>query len=200
MVKRRITALRPPVSRMASEVGALCVMVADPNKPYVRSMRVAKESHVFMFGNDALLMYASIAKAFAGDATFKTVTESNRQVMDGRWYLCNFIASASVDQRNDVNVVVSRSLMTGLSKEACEAVFDCFFAELAEAGDHIRCNNRGTGCIKVCSISPFTCTRVTSDVAPDRSSYEASGVPDRFVFFRPTDFTRLIRSIRVTVQ
>ena len=51
-----------------------------------------------------------------------------------------------------------------------------------------------------CSISPFTCTRVTSEVAPSRSSYEASDVPDRFVFFRPTDFTRLIRSIRVTVQ
>lgn len=32
-------------------------------------------------------------------------------------------------------------------------------------------------------ISPFTCTHVTSDIAPNRSSYEASGVPDRFVFF-----------------
>ena len=40
------------------------------------------------------------------------------------------------------------------------------------------------------SISPFTCTRVTSEVAPNRSSYDASDVPDRFVFFRPTDFTR----------
>ena len=55
-------------------------------------------------------------------------------------------------------------------------------------------------CLLHCSISPFTCTRVTSEVAPNRSSYDASDVPDRFVFFRPTDFTRLIRIIRVTVQ
>ena len=44
------------MSHMSSEVGALCVMVADPGKPYMRLMRVANGAHMFMLGDDALLM------------------------------------------------------------------------------------------------------------------------------------------------
>ena len=134
MVKRRISALRPPVSRMASEVGALCLMVAGSSKPYVRRMRMAEGAHFFTLVNDAMLAHASFWKGFAGDATFKTVTESTRKVMDGRWYLYNIIVPATSERLINVNVVVYRALMSSLSKAADEAVFDCFLEELAEAG------------------------------------------------------------------
>ena len=175
MVKRRISALRPPVSRMASEVGALCLMVADSSKPYVRRMRMAEGAHVFTLGNDAMLAHASFSKSFAGDATFKTVTESTRKVMDGRWYLYNIIAPATPERLNNVNVVVYRALMSSLSKAAYEAVFDCFLEELAEAGER----TPGTGCIRVPYIPVSNATEaravMASSFTVDFDSAEALG-------------------------
>ena len=84
-----------------------------------------------------------------------------------------------MDKLNDVNVVVFRSLMTGLSKEAYEAVFDCFFAELAEASDRIRGGNPGKGCIKVpykrMSESNEARTMTVSSINPDLDAAEALG-------------------------
>ena len=149
MVKRRISALRPPVSRMASEVGALCVMSAEPSMPYVRAMRIAKGAHVYILGHENLLNHGCLAKSFAGDATYKTVTESTRKLMEGRWYLYHIVAPASRKHRNDSSVVVLRALMTSLSKDAYEAVFEYFLQALAEAGERIRGDERGTGSISV---------------------------------------------------
>ena len=83
-MKRRISALRRPVRRMASEVGALCVMIAEASMPYVRAMRIAKGAHVYILGHDNLLNHTCSAKSFAGDATYKTMTESKRKLMERR--------------------------------------------------------------------------------------------------------------------
>ena len=83
---------------------------------------------------------------------FKTATERARKVFDGPWYLYNIIASASVYNRKDFNAVFFRTLITGFSKEAYEAVFYCFFAELVEARDRIRGDRSGSGCRRVAYI------------------------------------------------
>ena len=173
MVKRRISDLRPPVSLMASEVDALCLVVVDSSKPYVRRMRMAEAAHVFTLGNDAMNAHASFSKTFAGDAILKTVTESTRKVMDGRWDLYNIIAPATSERLNNVNVVVYWALMSSLSKAAYEVVFYYFLKVLAEAGECIP----GTGCIRVPHIPVSNATEardvMVSSFTADFDSAEA---------------------------
>ena len=84
IVKHYISVLRLPVSRMASEVGALCVTITESSMTCVHAVRVAKGAHVYILGHENLLNHVCLVKIFAGDATNKTVTESTRTLMEGR--------------------------------------------------------------------------------------------------------------------
>ena len=180
---RRLRMLRPPVSKLAVEVGELCEMAANPDIPYVRDMRIADEKFVFILGLDEQFLYVSRRKAFAGDAAYKTVTESNRSIKEGHWYLYNIVANTSDDLVNSKGIVVMRALMTGLSTEVYETVWTYFFKAMSRARGVISgAESIQAACLKVPNIElpPLvekSCCRVSS-ITIDFNSAELHGCCD----------------------
>ena len=174
---------RPPVSKLAVEVGELCEMAANPDVPYVRDMRIADEKFVFILGLDEQFLYASRRKTFAGDATYKTVTESNRSIKEGRWYLYNIVANASDDLVNSKGIVVMRALVTGLSTKVYETVWTYFFEAMFRARAVISgAENIQPACLKVpyIELPPLvekSCCAVSS-ISMDFDSAELHGFCD----------------------
>lgn len=153
VLQLRLIMLRPSIPKLAVEVGELSMMAAEEENHYVRGMKIVGEKYVFFLGLEELLAFASHRLTYAGDATFKTVTEETRSVGEGRWYLCNIVANANMDRLNGKSVVVMRALSTCLSRDVYCAIWTHFFKSIALCWGKIRgIEDLNTVCIKVAFI------------------------------------------------
>ena len=127
---RRIRTLRQSKRKVVTEAEGLMSLAVDMTFPYCRDIKLVGPAIFVTCAHDSMLMHAATCTKFAGDATYKTVTEGTRRQVSGRWYLYNIVAPASTDGKNTKGVVVYRATMTGLSAEIYRVIWRCFFREI----------------------------------------------------------------------
>ena len=176
--------LRPPIPKLAVEVGELAMMATDEGNAYVRRMKIVGEKYVVSLGLDDMLTFAShrltlsVSANFAGDATFKTVTEEKRSVVEGRWYLYNIVVHASTDRLNGKSIVIMRALVTGLSRDVYNAIWTYFFRSISRCWGVIRgVEDLDSVCLKVPYIPiPLTMASRCCEVAAITMDFDAAEV------------------------
>ena len=113
-------------------------------------MKIVGEKYVVFIGLDDMLTFSSHRLTFAGDATFKTVTEETRSVGEGRCYLYNIVAHSRTDRLNGKSIVVMRDLVTGLSWDVYNAIWTYFFGSILRCWGVIRgVKDLDSVCLKV---------------------------------------------------
>ena len=132
----RIRTLRQSKRKVVTEAEGLISLNVDMTFPYCRDIKLVGPDIAVTWAHDSMLIHAVCTK-FAGDATYKTVTERTRRQVSGRWYLYVIIAPASTDVKNMKCVVVYRAIMTGLSAEIYQVIWTCGFREIISCPDNI---------------------------------------------------------------
>ena len=180
VLQPRLRMLRPPIPKLAVEVGELAMMAADEESAYVGGMKIVGEKYVVFLGLDDVLTFASHRLTFAGDAdaTFKTVTEETRSVGEGRWYLYNIVAHVSTDRLNSKSIVVMLALVTDLSRDVYNAIWTYFFRSISRFWGVIRgVEDLDIVCLKVPYIPiPPTMASRCCEVAAITMDFDAAEV------------------------
>ena len=112
------------------EFTSMFEMVSASHEPYVRDVRVVTEGVVFLLGTTKMLQHATRGMVISGDATFKTVIESNPHEITPSWYLYNFVVPEDITSATHKGVVVARALMTSLKTEAYTALWSMFLGQV----------------------------------------------------------------------
>ena len=132
-VSKVLRSIHPSISQLANKVGELALLAADADSPFVRGSKMLDGGYVFFLGLDDMIMEASTDISFAGDATYRAVSEANCSAKNGRWFLYKIVVHASRERLSCAGVVVMRELMNGLSVGFYYAIGKYFFYSIARA-------------------------------------------------------------------
>lgn len=147
---RALKSLREKSRPVVTEASELLMMVSDPAFQYCRRFKVVGSDFVVTLGHDKLLKKAYRSWCFAGNATYKTVTERDgRTIKQGRWYLYKILISSVAGENNVRSIVVYRVLFTSLSEAVYKENLKFLFMDMLEVGNTITTTVTGKSCLAV---------------------------------------------------